>query len=216
MSEVGENPADYPLINTDRIREFLSFYKFPLFTGLSGLALLTVAILLLSQNLKNNSAEVLFNTESTSSAKIKIRVDLEGGVEIPGVYEMESDSRVSDALIAAGGLSADADREWVSKNLNRASKLTDGGKIYIPSVGESSSSYPSDPGNLGNLPSHSSVKTININTASQSDLESLSGIGPATAAKIISGRPYQTIEELKTKKVVGNAVYEKIKDQITL
>ena len=216
MGGVSENQADNPLINTERIREILDLYKFPLITGLLGLALLIVAISLLIQYSKYNSSEVVFNTESTSSAGIKVRIDLEGGVESPGVYELDSDSRVSDALIAAGGLSADADRSWVSKNLNRAAKLTDGGKIYIPKVSEVASD--SSLSNLSDL-SHLGVntsKTININTASQAELEALSGVGPVTAAKIIAGRPYQTIEELKSKKIVGNSVFEKIKEQISL
>ena len=54
---------------------------------------------------------------------------------------------------------------------------------------------------------------ININSASQSDLESLPGVGPVTAGKIIDGRPYQSIEELKSKKAVGNSLYDKIKDK---
>ena len=57
---------------------------------------------------------------------------------------------------------------------------------------------------------------VNINTASQSDLESLPGIGPVTASKIISDRPYQIVEDLVNKKAVSKAVFEKIKDQIVV
>ena len=57
---------------------------------------------------------------------------------------------------------------------------------------------------------------ININSASQTELEALPGVGPVTAGKIIDGRPYQTLEELKSKKAVGNALFEKIKDKLTI
>ena len=63
--------------------------------------------------------------------RTKITVEAAGEVEKPGVYEMTVDSRVNDLLTVAGGLSANADREWVAKNINLAQKITDGVKIYI-------------------------------------------------------------------------------------
>ncbi|MBI2404837.1 helix-hairpin-helix domain-containing protein [Candidatus Gottesmanbacteria bacterium] len=58
--------------------------------------------------------------------------------------------------------------------------------------------------------------SVNINTASQNELESLPGVGPVTAKKIIDNRPYQTLEELVSKKAVGNALFEKIKGSLSL
>src|SRR5690242_19954058 len=68
---------------------------------------------------------------STSASTFGLHVDVEGSVAHPGVYVLASNARVQDGLVAAGGLSAGADREFVAKNLNLAAKVIDGGKIYI-------------------------------------------------------------------------------------
>lgn len=186
------------------ISRFISTYKIPLILGGVGvLLLMTVIILQIKAN--NQTEDILFETAS-SSGKLKIAFDIEGAVEKPGLYQLDEGARIEDILTLAGGLSANADRGWVEKSLNRAAKLTDGGKIYLPSAGEISSS------NLLGI----TTGKVNINTVSQSELESLPGVGPATAVKIISNRPYMTLEELKSKKIVGNALYEKIKEMISI
>jgi competence protein ComEA len=129
-------------------------------------------------------------------------------VQKPGVYELKSGSRINDLLILAGGLSAEASREWVSQNMNLAQKLTDGAKVYIPVKPETRNSQ------LANR--QTANAKININTASASQLDTLWGIGPATAQKVISGRPYQAIEELLTRKIVKSNVWEAIRDKITV
>lgn len=134
----------------------------------------------------------------------EIVIDVEGAVVRPGVYKIAGQSRIKDALIAASGLSENADRDWVAKNLNLAQKLTDGAKVYVPKVGEGAKSATTTTGN------------ININTASLSELEGLPGVGKVTAQKIIDGRQYTAIEELLEKKIVGNAVFEKIKEKIAV
>jgi competence protein ComEA len=180
--------------------------------------LLTVCLILLFKSLFQ-SREIQFSSasEATASAKTKIQVDVEGAVVYPGVYEFAEGSRVSDALLRAGGLSAAADRDWVAKSLNKAAKLADGGKIYIPSANESVSSRlnPDLPAQAGSLLGSSTGK-VSLNTASSSELEVLPGVGPVTAGKIIAGRPYQTIDELKKRKIVGAALFEKIKDLLTV
>ena len=140
----------------------------------------------------------------------KIKVDIEGAVEKPGVYEIPFDSRIEDVLISAGGLSVKADREYVSKSVNLAQKLIDGAKIYIPELNGSNNS------NISNLPNTPNSQLTNINIASESELDKLPGIGPVTAAKIIAGRPYQTLEELVSKKAVSQSVFTKINDKISL
>lgn len=210
----GETGQESPTEN--KISEFISVYKFPLIFASVGLIfIIGAAILIIRQN--TPSANVVFITQSTESARVKIKVDLAGSIMNPGVYELPEGSRISDALALAGGFSALADRDWVEKNINRAAKVIDGGKIYIPKTGEFSQSSNLSPlGNLSDLSGSASIQKININISSQLELESLPGIGPVTASKIISFRPYQTIEELKSKKITGNAIFEKIKDQITL
>ena len=204
---------DSSIINFDKLQELFSFYKFPFILGIIGICLFLAAIILLLKNQKD-TASVLFETEASSSANTRIKVDLQGAVVSPGIFSLEEGSRIADVIALAGGLSSSADRDWVAKNLNQAAKLVDGGKIYIPSTKEVSSGKSLN--NLSNSGDLSSKKTFSLNSASQVELEALPGIGPVTAGKIIAGRPYQSVEELKSRKVVTASVYEKIKDLLTV
>lgn len=197
------------------IQEFISLFRIPLIFGFGGIFLLILAIVILTKQATTGADVVFTTTDASSSASFMVRIDVAGAVVSPGVYELGGNNRVQDALIAAGGLSALADRDWIEKNLNKAAKLTDGGKIYIPKTGETSSRNVSNLNNPSNLLG-GTIDKVNINTSSAGELEGLPGVGPVTAGKIISGRPYQTIEDLKTKKIVGNALFEKIKDRIGL
>ena len=135
-----------------------------------------------------------------------IYIDIQGAVVEPGVYEMKQDSRIIDLLDKAGGYDQEADLNWIAKNINQAQKLEDGTKLYIPFKGEQ---------NLGNTSeTDSSALSININTASTTELESLNGIGEKRAQQIIDGRPYSSIQELLEKGIVGEKTFEAIKDQI--
>jgi len=118
---------------------------------------------------------ITFKSDSTtvSSPKIQdlIQIGIEGAVVSPGVYKLPQDSIIKDALVLSGGLSSDADRDYVSKNINLAVKLYDGAKIYIPKIGENSvvaqTSGATDQQSL-----------INVNTASADALDALPGVGP--------------------------------------
>lgn len=136
----------------------------------------------------------------------ELLVDVSGAVEKPGVHALPVKSRVQDALIAAGGLSSEADRTQISKSINLAQMITDGMKIYVPVKGEVINSQV-----MG-----ISSGAISINSAPESELDKLPGIGPVTAQKIVSLRPYSSIDELLSKKAVSSSVFEKIKDKISL
>ncbi len=143
-------------------------------------------------------------------AQVKqLTVDVEGAVVRPGVYQLAAGSRIQDALIRAGGLALAADRQVIAKSVNLAQPLTDGVKIYLPQVGEQAAVS-----SLGK--SVAGMATTNINTATESDLEALSGVGPVTAGKIIAGRPYQSVDELLQKKVLTKSVYDKVKDRLSV
>lgn len=208
MPETEETP---PVFNLDRLHEILTVYKLPLVFLFLSLMLFGGGIL--AWQSVNKSANVVFEDNgitAESSKSATIQADLEGAVIKPGVYELSFGSRISDLLILAGGLAEEADREWVEKNLNLAAKVTDGGKIYIPSISNvgAQNFAPPTEGNLNKL--------ININSASLSELDNLSGIGAVTAQKIIEGRPYQNLEELVSRKVISKSVFEKIKEKIGL
>lgn len=155
-----------------------------------------------------SSSEQNVATTPEISSQSLIIVDVSGGVMGPGVYTLAITSRLQDAIIAAGGLSAEADTSQIAKRLNLASKLVDGQKIYIPQKGDE------EAGVLDTTIPVGATKQININTASLSELDSLPGIGQTTAQKIVSNRPYKVITELQTKKIIGAKVFEGIKDSI--
>lgn len=146
------------------------------------------------------------STDNTEQILTKdIYIDISGAVNKPGIYKLKLGSRIEDALQMAGGIASDANSEWVETNLNRAAVLIDGQKIYIPNT-------LSTPLSTVKIIS----EKININSASKAELESLTGVGPVTAEKIISGRPYQTVEELVSKKIMGQKTFAKIKNQLSV
>jgi competence protein ComEA len=162
------------------------------------------------------------NVEASHSSGKGVMIDVAGAVQKPGVYSMPSGARVEEALTQAGGLRDDADSSWIEKHINRATKLSDGMKVYIPTEYETSHNFTIDETQLdvaqsiqtGMVSSNDSL--VSINTASQSELESLPGVGPAIATKIIAHRPYINLSELVAKKAMGFALFEKIKSLIGL
>lgn len=163
--------------------------------------------------LASKSQTVTFKSDSTtvSSPKFQdlIQVDIEGAVVMPGVYKLSSGAIVQDVLVSSGGLSVDADRNYVSKNINLAAKLYDGAKIYIPKTGDNATVVQSS-GATGQQ------VLINVNTASVDALDALPGVGVATATKIIDNRPYAKPNDLLDKKVVSAKVFDQIKDRISV
>lgn len=149
-----------------------------------------------------------------------IFVEVSGAVNSPGVYEMELNSRVEDAIKAAEGLSDSADLAWIAKTINRAARLTDGQKIYIRSEDEQSAGESAN--NTGGDQSTSttilgvSEEKVNINEASKEKLEELWGIGPVTAESIIVHRPYTVLEDLLEKDILKQNVYDRNKDLMTV
>ena len=143
-----------------------------------------------------------------------IIVQIAGAVPRPGVYALAKGSRVQDAISAAGGFLAEADKTGI--NLARA--LDDGEQLEIP-YAEGSSPVLGTP-----LPasteSTSSTELIDINTASLAELDSLPGIGPTTAQKIIDYReqngPFLTKEDIINVSGIGPGTYERLKDLITV
>ena len=147
-------------------------------------------------------------------------VQVSGAVANPGVYSLTPGSRVQDALREAGGLLPEAE----SQTLNLAAILHDGERLIVPFKKVEATSRPAEvnssttPSVEINQPSAQTASEgglININTALQTELDSLPGIGPATAQKIIAYRetngPFATIEEIMNVSGIGPATFEKIK-----
>lgn len=183
-------------------------YKIPIILGVVSILLIIVSIVLLLKSVQTvTPVEFSISTQSGQIDNLaSISVDVEGAVVTAGVISLPSGSRVEDAIEAAGGLRNNADTQYISKNLNRAMKLFDGMKIYIPEANEGDTSH--------NLSTNNNLVSINLATKEQ--LESLSGVGPATAQKIIDSRPYASLSDLITKKAIGSSLLEKLKNQLSL
>lgn len=142
----------------------------------------------------------------------EIVVDVEGAVNAPGLYALPADSRVGDAVQAAGGLAASA-RPGAA---NLAQKLTDGEQVIIPTIEETQDTTQAGTGSAGT--SSKRDGKININTASAEELQELSGVGPALSERIIDYREskgrFSSIEDLQNVSGIGEMRFANLKDKI--
>ena len=200
--------------------EFLQKYRYHILLILLGLVLIGGGFIFLKKSfgVPSTKVEILQSAQSIEGDG-EITAEISGAVINPGVYKLKNGSRIDDLLITAGGFSEDADRVWAGKYLNRAAKLTDGQKVYVISLSEQSESSSAKSGGgyqtISSNFSSDSNKFININSASVSELDSLSGIGPVYAQKIVEHRPYSKTEDLVTSGVITQTLYENIKNSIT-
>lgn len=145
--------------------------------------------------------------EVEEPARAEVVIHVAGAVEVSGVYRLPEGSRVIDALEAAGGGREDADIHA----LNLADILIDGQRYYVPTLEETSTQ--------GGGFSGSVAGKVNINRATQTELETLPGIGPTLAQRIISYRegqgPFQRSEDLKKVSGIGDKTFEGLKDLIS-
>lgn len=199
------------------MNDLLYQYRWQALIILSGLILTGTGFAISRSALFRSPQVEVLSSEKNSESSQNIYVEVAGSVVNPGVFELRENSRVDDALTQAGGLSDNADFDWVERTINRAAKLTDGQKIYIPSQSEVESASNSGGSYTGSETLGVTTQgTININTASQKELESLWGIGPVTAQNIIDNRPYSNVEELLVKKILKSNVYETNKDKLSI
>ena len=148
-------------------------------------------------------------------------IEVLGQVNNPGVYHLYKNIIILEALELAGGLTEDADLLYIHKILSLSELVVEHQKIYIPSIFENSVKVTGDEAGTDKNTRTSGDPLsldgkININTASLENLVSLPGIGEVTAEKIISGRPYTSLEQLKDIQGIGESKYNSIVSLITL
>lgn len=165
-----------------------------------------------TNSIENNNLNEIINEKN------KIKVYVIGEVKNPGVVEIEEGDRIEDAIILAGGTTENTD---LSK-INLAYYLEDGQKIVVPSIhdnieneGENNNEDLSEAGVVGESSNDSKV---NINTASETELQTLSGIGESLAERIVTYREengkFKNIEDLKNVSGIGDKKFESLKEYI--
>ncbi|MDQ3406592.1 MAG: helix-hairpin-helix domain-containing protein [Chloroflexota bacterium] len=163
-----------------------------------------------------------------SAMTADVVVDVEGAVMVPGLQRLAPGTRVGDAIAAAGGFSPRVDAAAAAAVLNLAEPLSDGIKIHVPArgaagvpaaAGNGSVTGPGTTSPAAPAPSAVTAGLIDLNLADSTLLDTLPGIGPVTAAAIIAARtaaPFTSVEELRTRGVVGPATYEGIRALVTV
>lgn len=187
-------------------------------------AILAIVVMTLAQRTRPASIEILppepTATAAPSATPGPLRVYVTGAVNFPAVYELPVGSIVADVVRAAGDFTEDAAREWI----NLALPVSDGMQVHVPALpaegaeAQAPSSPPVTPALL--TAAEAAPGLVNVNTAGVEELDTLPGIGPATAQNIIDHRqtngPFQTIEEILDVSGIGPAKFEQIKELITV
>lgn len=152
------------------------------------------------------------NVQQAAPSQAEVVVDVEGAVNAPGLYTLAADSRVGEAIEAAGGFAANAQQGAT----NLAQKLSDGEQIFVPTIEETQGA--TSVVSKATMPSSKQDGKININTASAEELQELSGVGPALSGRIIDYREskgrFSSIEDLKEVSGIGETRFENLKDKI--
>jgi competence protein ComEA len=150
-------------------------------------------------------------------------VEVAGAVVHPGVYRLAPGARVADAITAAGGYSPRVDAGRADRETDLARIVSDGEEIRIPSRDDPSSGPGGSPGSAGGGATGNGTATgsgpVDLNTATEAQLDALPGIGPVTAARIVASRAtqrFRSVDDLQTRKLVGKATLEKLRKLIVV
>ena len=173
-----------------------------------------------TEEINNEELEIGDNEIIQEESKEKIIIHITGAVNKEGIVELEENARLADAIEKAGGTKENAD----ISSINLATILEDGMKIHIPTIEETKSMNQNNTSLQTNIQTEEIAtntkkqEKININTADEEQLDTLPGIGPSTASKIIEYRKekgkFKSIEEIKEVSGIGDAKFEKIKNLI--
>jgi len=156
------------------------------------------------------------STDGAAEPGTLLVVEVGGAVAHPGVYRLPPGSRIGDAIAAAGGYGPRVDAAAADARLNLAAVMHDGDEIHVPSRDETAGA--GEPAGAGSTAAGGTA-LIDLNTASAEQLDTLPGVGPATAAKIIAAREeqrFRSVDDLGTRKVLGTSTLARIRALVTV
>ena len=163
------------------------------------------------------------SSTTASNAATEVVVHVAGAVARPGVQRLDGGARVIDAVDAAGGAQPDADLARV----NLAAPLEDGQQVYVPRLGEAAPPVPAGGGaetasgsGGGTAGASEAQGPVNLNTAGVDELDTLPGVGPATAQAIVDHRdengPFTSVDDLLDVRGIGDAKLDELRDLVTV
>lgn len=216
----------------ENVLEKIKQYKLALVIALIGLVIAGFMILQREQKQENNIQQLMEQTSYSSSSTTEkskqrsesdqgdknegmVTVDVKGAVKKPGVYQLKSSSRVHDALLKAGGMTDEADL----KSINQAQKLVDEAVVYVAKVGENVVDVTTNT-SASTATSQAKAGLVNLNTATEADFQTISGIGQKRAQDIIAYREangkFKSVDDLKNVTGIGAKTLEKLKEYVTV
>ena len=216
----------------ENVLEKIKQYKLALVIALIGVVIAGFMMLQREQKQENNIQQLMEQTSYSSSSKTEkskqrsendqgdknegmVTVDVKGAVKKPGVYQLKSSSRVYDALLKAGGMTDEADL----KSINQAKKLVDEAVVYVAKVGENVVDVTTNT-NASTATSQAKAGLVNLNTATEADFQTISGIGQKRAQDIIAYREangkFKSVDDLKNVTGIGAKTLEKLKEYVTV
>ncbi|MBO3838178.1 helix-hairpin-helix domain-containing protein [Streptococcus suis] len=165
----------------------------------------------------SNSSELVEETSTeVSEESSQLVVDVKGAVAKPGLYTLEAGARVNDAVEAAGGLTSQAD----PKSINLAQKLSDEAVVYVASKDENISVVTSTTASSAMSQEEKNTSLVNLNTATEADLQTISGIGAKRATDIIAYREanggFKSVDDLNNVSGIGDKTMESIRPYVTV
>lgn len=173
-----------------------------------------------SSSTEEEEEKVVAKTKGEEESE-QVTVDIKGAVKNPGVYELRAGARVHEAIQKAGGLTADAE----AKSINQAQKLTDEAVIYVAKTGEEGADVTQTGQHQVGASDSAGASggksdKVNLNTATEAELQTISGIGQKRASDIIayresSGR-FKSVDDLKKVSGIGDKTLEKLKEYVTV
>ncbi|HEM2771951.1 TPA: helix-hairpin-helix domain-containing protein [Streptococcus suis] len=169
-----------------------------------------------TEQTSNSSESVEETSTEVSEEPSQLVVDVKGAVAKPGLYTLEADARVNDAVKAAGGLTSQAD----PKSINLAQKLSDEAVVYVASKDENISVVASTTTSSAMSQEEKNTILVNLNTATEADLQTISGIGAKRATDIIAYREanggFKSVDDLNNVSGIGDKTMESIRPYVTV